>query len=86
MEPAWARVCPKGRGWGGKGRGHLPEGTPHPLALLQLHFCPSTSSAHGHSKVFVKSNPEIIQTVLNPDGFYPYGKEGVTHERLFFGS
>lgn len=34
----------------------------------------------------MKSNPEIIQTVLNPDGFYPYGKEGVTHERLFFGS
>lgn len=33
-------------------------------------------------KIFGKDDPEIIQTFLNPEGFYPCGKEGVTWERL----
>lgn len=51
-----------------------PEGAVHPFAHFPLPMATL--------KVSGKGDPEILQNVLNPEGFYPSGKEGVTSERL----
>lgn len=51
--------------------------------VLIIHLLSSFPLLIATLKVFGKDEPEITQNVLNPEGFYPCRKEGVTCKKTF---